>query len=418
MTLKIPTKEEIIKDMITNPQNYAAIYARQSNLKTSNSLSSQILKGQELALKNNLLIYKTYAEKISATESYFTERKEFNQLILDAKAGFFKTVIVFKRDRLARRIEDFLEIKKIFKTLGIKILYSNEEEFQGNDTHISDFIENIIMAVSEFEPKNIKSRTEEGRKKKREKGEYYGKPPFGYEAIKGNSTINSNSNDERIVSKYKINNNEAHIVKTIFQIFVENEEIKTTKDISNKLLELNITLPQNLNESKIRSIINRPVYAALQTISLDYKYNNFRLIDKDNNLIPIELKYFHNCTNVDKIINKETWLKAVYKWIKLHPNERRVKKKRRKKKYLFKDILYCSNCGNKITLSGESYSCKTKGCTRVKKDILIKTLLTKLLYNLLNEENIDTAITSNNNILKKELKKYCNTLTILIIKEI
>lgn len=39
--------------------------------------------------------------------------------------GKFKTLVVFRRDRLARRVEDLIDIKNFFKNHDIKIIYSN-----------------------------------------------------------------------------------------------------------------------------------------------------------------------------------------------------------------------------------------------------------------------------------------------------
>lgn len=404
MNIKIPTEEEVIKDMVYNAENYAAIYARQSSKKISNSIPSQISKAKELALKNNLLIYKIYAEHISATEYYFKERNKFSQLLLDAKAGLFKNIIVFKRDRLSRRIEDFLEIKKIFKDLGINILYSNEEEFQSNNTPTSDFVENVIMAVSEFEPKNISSRTKEGRKKKREKREYSSKAPFGYEIEKENSIINIESDEDRVASQYKVKTSEASIVKKIFEIFLNNESITTSKEIYNELLKSELPLPRNFNEAKIRSILSNPIYAARQTKALDLKYGNFKLRDKNNVFLPIKPEYFHECTNMDGIIDASTWFSTIDKFLKFHPPKFSPKRNFQSKKYLFKNILYCNKCSHKITLVKNNYTCKTKDCTSIKKEVLVNKLISKILSDLLNEENVNKALTLNDISLKKNLK--------------
>lgn len=396
--------------MITNPENYAAIYARQSNLKYSNSIPSQILKGQETALKNNLLIYKTYSERISATEINYMEREEFKKLLIDAKAGCFKTVIVFKRDRLARKLEDFLSIKKDFSKLGVKILYSNEGEFQSDGSHISDFIENIIMGVSEYEPKNIKSRTEAGRKKKRENKEYCGIAPFG---LKGDKTSknNLNNNNQRISTKYVKDKNNSTLIKIIFDIFVNDATVKNINDIYDKLVEKNIALPKDFKKNKILEIIKKPIYAALQTKTLDLKYKNFILKDIEDNTLDIIPEYFHKCINVEPIIEENIWFKAVVKWKRLNLKKRHTKKTSYRKNYLFKNLLYCGICNNKITLSNNVYTCHQKSCTRINEYIVKKQLLNKLLKSLLKEETIDNAINSKLKELTLKTKKI-NTLLV------
>jgi len=78
----------------------------------------------------------------------------------DMYAGMFKTVVVIRMDRLSRRIDDFMKIKNIFKAHDVNVIYVKEPQLNFNEeNYISNFIQNMVMAVSTFEPDNIADRT-------------------------------------------------------------------------------------------------------------------------------------------------------------------------------------------------------------------------------------------------------------------
>lgn len=169
-----------IKTSLT-PEDYAAIYARKSNVKESLSLDTQIKRAKELAQKNNLIIYDIYKEQASATKHFESNRKEIQRLLQDAKENKFKTVIVFKRDRLARNIDDYYKIRNIFRENKINLLFTDDVEYISDNSMLSSLIESFYMCLSGLEAEIIKSRIEPGKENKRKRAEYFApKVPFLY----------------------------------------------------------------------------------------------------------------------------------------------------------------------------------------------------------------------------------------------
>jgi DNA invertase Pin-like site-specific DNA recombinase len=125
--------EEIVKEAIEmnspEPEEYAAIYARKSTKLENNSLKSQASLAREEIKKRNLFVYDVYEDEESATKYHPMHRPEFKRLLYDAMNGKFKTLVVFRRDRLARKVEDLIDIKNFFKKHGRKIIYSNYGEY-------------------------------------------------------------------------------------------------------------------------------------------------------------------------------------------------------------------------------------------------------------------------------------------------
>jgi len=191
------------------PEECAAIYGRISGKHDSFSIESQLEACKQKALAENLIVYRAYYDEKSARQIHFHEREGFKNLLADLEAGMFKTVIITRRDRLSRRIDDFMQIRKIFEHHGIRVIYSTEGDFGSSDkSYITSFIENMLMAISTLEPEYISERADAGRKHLREQGIYQtSKVPYGY--------IRDNTEKH----KYHMDKNQALIIKKIFQLF-------------------------------------------------------------------------------------------------------------------------------------------------------------------------------------------------------
>nr|WP_272509012.1 recombinase family protein [Clostridium ganghwense] len=367
-----------------NAEEYAAIYARRSTKIENNSIPSQIAIAKERIESEKLFIYDIYEDKESATKFHPLHRPGFKRLMYDAMNGKFKTIVVFRRDRLARRVEDLIEIKNTFKKHGIKIIYSNKGEYECDGSYLSSFIENIIIAVDELEPAILSERIAAGKKEKRERGEYVcgGCPPFGY---KREHDVNGKSSYVHDKDKSKnATDNKPYLIREIFKKYLE---LDNDKNIFNNLTkEINkISDTKKFTKESIVNIIQRPVYAGL--LLLDENTNVLDAVIEDplSHKLTVDKTLFKKCTNVTKIIERETWYKALIK-CKLNPAKRKTIKKD-SKNYLFKTLLHCSKCKKPLHLSGKRYRC-SNGCTSIPEYILIDTLFNQILNDLFTNTNI------------------------------
>lgn len=400
----LPKTEEIVKKMVKHPKYYAAIYARQSNAIEKFSLEDQIAKGKKYAEENNLAVYKIYSEKVSASSKSVDERKMFQELLRDARAGYFKTVIAARRDRVARNIEEFFDIKKEFKKLGIKLAYSNDGEFQSDDGYISSFIENVVMAVAELEPEQIKMRIRDGNKRRKEEKIY----TSNWEnklGIKKGKTVNKKIGKVLLNYKEYEKTEDDIIVKLIFQEFVALDEnkIKNVKQAFEELRDRVPYIPKEFDNTKLKELISNPVYAGLDTKNLDLKYDkdHIAVVDSEGNVLEVSPEHFHTCINIiEPIVESNDWFDAVKKLKRLGQNKE--KSKSRKTKYIFQDILYCSKCKGAISLKGEKYRCNKK-CINMSREKLIISVLSQLLPGLLKVETLKASIRGFTSKLRKEV---------------
>lgn len=174
----------MLNNIIEDPQRYAAIYARRSSENDNNSINAQIAYGKTAIEKRNLLLYDIYFDEVSGRIHAPHERKGFKNLLEAAKNGCFKTLIVYRLDRLVRKYNHWLEIKKTLQQLGVKLIFSDETQNLDERSNHQEFFHNFTVMVAEMEPDTIRLRAASGKEYRRKEGAYSSsKPPFGYKRI-------------------------------------------------------------------------------------------------------------------------------------------------------------------------------------------------------------------------------------------
>lgn len=372
-----------------DPYKYAAIYARRSIQTENYSLDSQISDCMEYLNKTNLILYDIYKDKISGKRP-FQEREEFTKLLNHLYAGMFKTVVIARMDRLSRDIDDFIRIKEIFKANDVNVIYVKEPGINSSQNgYMSSFLENMIIAISTFEPDNINERISTGKANARKMGRYplRKNPAFGFYRSKEN------------YCEYSIVTEEAEAIKMFFKGYVnkvgtidEKGKIITIRGIIDNINNT-IKLKTKFKSSNYNDKINNPIYAKHMFINPDIPFSDMIIWDdkikqyivSDDNLI--------ECTNIHgPIISLDLWKKAFLKY-----HIPKLNKPKITSAYLFKDMLFCGKCSKKIILIKDTYSCSKK-CTQIEKSKLLHILLHRII------EDVD------NELLKKELLKEISTI--------
>ena len=160
---------------------------------------------------------------------YFTDtisgvkdrRPNWDKIILaeDLKNPPFEAVIVFKSDRVSRKIDQYFYFFYKLQLKGVELI-SVEEDF-GVDNAYSSIIRSFVLFSAEQERANITLRTSNGRKIKAFKGGYSGgKPPYGYTSV----------NHKLVVVK-----EEAKVIKFIFEMLADNASLNLiARDLNRK----------------------------------------------------------------------------------------------------------------------------------------------------------------------------------------
>jgi DNA invertase Pin-like site-specific DNA recombinase len=142
-----------------------------------------------LETKSDWKLVKEYVEAaVSAYKKGRSERDKLMDAIRDAEDGKYDVLVVWKGDRLSRRIEDFPGIvKDLTEEIGVEV-WSVADELGGKRWSARNALEMLMLSIEGFknqsESENISVRTREKKRQMREAGQWTGgHVPFGYQLI-------------------------------------------------------------------------------------------------------------------------------------------------------------------------------------------------------------------------------------------
>ena len=203
---------------------------------------------KELASKLNLNVTKEYKEVVSGET--ISARPQMQELLRDVQNGLYEGVLVMEIERLARgdTIDQGL-VAQTFKYSDTKII-TPTKTYDPNNEYDEEYFE-FGLFMSRREYKTIKRRLQAGRARAVKDGKFIGNTtPYGYnkERIKGDTGF-----------KLVINEEEAKIVRLIYQWFISGD---SKKEIKRKLdaMKMPTRYGKPWNQSVIKDILYNPTY--------------------------------------------------------------------------------------------------------------------------------------------------------------
>lgn len=122
---------------------------------------------------DNIKFHKTFTEKASAGSR---KRPVLDECLAYLRDG--DTLHVHSIDRLARNLNDLLDIVKELKAKGVSVRFHKDKlTFDAGEDPMSKLMLQIFGAVAEFERALIKERQAEGIAKAKKKGTRFGQKP-------------------------------------------------------------------------------------------------------------------------------------------------------------------------------------------------------------------------------------------------
>ena len=179
------------------------IYARfSSHNQREASIEQQIEMCSSLADRNGLTILDTYSDK--AISGKTDNRPAFQRMMRDAKHGKFDVVIAWKSNRMGRNMLEAMLNDATLQEQGVKTVYV-EEDFEDNAA--GRFALRNMMNVNQFYSEAMAEDVKRGMLDNAKKCMVNGRMTFGYK--KGSD------------GRYEINQDQAEIVKEIFNRVIE-----------------------------------------------------------------------------------------------------------------------------------------------------------------------------------------------------
>ena len=182
---------------------------------------------------------------ISATST--RKRDGFNQMVSDALAGKIDLIVTKSVSRFARNTVDSLTTVRMLKEKGIEIYFEKEQIWTFDSK--GELLITIMSSLAQEESRSISENTTWGQRRRMQEGRVsmaYGQF-LGYDRGEDGKPI--------------VNENEAHIVRLIYKLFIEG---KTPSAIGRYLMNQGIPSPsgkKTWQTSVVKSILSNEKYA-------------------------------------------------------------------------------------------------------------------------------------------------------------
>lgn len=357
----------------------AGIYCRVST--QEQALEGYSINEQEKRLKDycsakNWNVYKTYIDPGYSGSNI--NRPALQKMISDIAERKIDIVLVYKLDRLSRSQKDTMFIlEDIFLKNNVNFVSMNES-FDTTSSFGRAMI-GMLSVFAQLERENIKERTSMGRQARIEEGHpHCTTPPLGY-------NFKDNSND-LIIEPYG-----AMLVKKVYDLFLK--EAYSINKINSYMHESygDSDLYKWINNTSVRRILSNPVYAGKIKYG-DKIYDGIHdpIIDMvDFERAQTYLKKNKTSINFDNDYTKDGYITH----------------------YLLSGLLYCGDCGARLSPRTISNKTKRYVCYSVSKasKAMIKSDNCTNRYNKLTIEETDNLVL--NEIKKLSIEKdYFNNV--------
>jgi len=246
------------------------------------------------------------------------ERPAFKKLLQDIREDKIDCVVVYKADRLSRRLFDFTQIVEIFDQH--KVSFISVTESFNTSTAAGRLMFGMIMSFAQYERELTSERIRDKVAASKKKGMWMGgSVPLGYDAKD---------------AKLLLNEEEAKIIRNIFNIFIESESITETARELNKHGFITkswvsktgrIQKGKKFNKQNVRRFLENKIYAGM----IEHKNQSYEGLH-------------------EAIITKEIWEKADSILNRNQQNQIIIPKSRITSAPLLKGIIRCGVCGAKM----------------------------------------------------------------------
>ena len=186
----------------------AVIYARfSSDRQNEASIEAQVRECQEYAARRGLCVLRVYAdEAISGKGERTASRKQYQQMLADARKGGFDTILIHKYDRIARSLAEHVALEKRLHDCKVALIATGQDFGTSSEAKI---MRTLMWSLSEYYIDNLASEVKKGHRETALKALHNGGcAPFGYDVA-----------DQR----YVVNDLEAAFVRRIFNAAANRE---------------------------------------------------------------------------------------------------------------------------------------------------------------------------------------------------
>jgi site-specific DNA recombinase len=284
-------------------------YYRSSTSLQQGSVTTQRQQIRDYALKNHILIDEEYEDEfVSARINSIKDRPELQRMLTDIRKGLINHVLVYKRDRLARKLEEHIELYQLFKKHNVKVTLVAENEPPMRFDVTGELFELFIGVMSQREGQQINERLRDTKITNFKSGKSIGRLPYGYKT------------DLKKTQIIRIEE-ELNIVKNIFSEWITGKYKNTNELLKYLKSQGTKKRGKNWTAQAVEKVLMQPMYMGLRI----KKFDNVKVSRSVKDLA---------------IITPEEFDKAQ----ELLEKSKTPKSEREKFYYLLTELIFCSKC--------------------------------------------------------------------------
>ncbi len=291
------------------------------------SLETQRLLNNGVIEKNKGSLHKEYFEEgISAYKKRVHQRPVMVEMLNEVAAGRAKNIVAYKRDRICRDPMDYYLLRDAFSKAGVKVFLTCGTETWGDpatNSPTEELLDGLMPLLAKFESMTTSQRVRSNIQAIVQRGEWRnGRPPYGYRYdrdTKRVAQVSSQVETVRLIHDLYV---QGYGAGQIADLLNNKYRIPYESAATDKGKKRNLWYPE-----VVLSVITKPTYMGVQAWGGEW----------------------YDCPAIDPIFTKEEWQEAYAihqkKQTKVTPH------KYYNTVFLFKDILYCAECGEKFVPS-------------------------------------------------------------------
>ena len=312
-----------------------ACYCRVSTDKEEQlqSLAKQKEYFGKFASDNGYELYGIYADE-GISGKQVKKRIKFQEMLEDARLKKFEVVAVKDISRFSRNTVDFLKVVRELKSIGVKVLFTNNN--LGSDD--PEFVLTVLVSIAQEESLKLSERVKFGKAINAKKG----RVPnfvFGYNKVD--------------TFTLEINEYEANTVRKMYELFLE--EGYGTLKIAEYLNKNGVLTKKqqraNWYQKTVIDILRNPIYTGKivngKTEVADFITEKRRVIDAKDHIV-VERPEL-------RIVSDEDY-KKVQMILKERSKSFNLENKRESTKYPFSNLIKCADCGYTFRRRTRQYS--------------------------------------------------------------
>lgn len=301
----------------------AVIYARVSTeeqAKEGFSISAQLDELKRYAEQNGFEYIGEYVDEGVSGKS-IVGRPEMRKLLRDAERNKFDIVLVYKIDRISRKLKDALDISDVLEKSNVSLICPKENFDMSSPT--GKMVFQMMGSFAEFERNTTVDRVKMGMKERAKQGKFNGGICLGY-----------NSKEKRLI----INQEEANIVRLIFKYA---EEGYGYKAIVHRINELGYRTKKGklFSTNGVKEILDNPMYIGKIRFNQVENWSEKRRKGKSSNPIISDGEH-------EPIIEQSQWEK-----VQTIRKQRSHRPAQSNEPYILRSLLKCPACGSGMVSS-------------------------------------------------------------------